>query len=182
MSQEKQEVVLKRDCPAKLVPSGTPVTLMQGEKVIITQALGGAYTVNIRGNLAQIDAQDADALGFEKPETVSGAGGDHQKPDETQIWDALKTCYDPEIPINIVDLGLIYSMEIVPHPDEGYQVEIKMTLTAPGCGMGPYIAEDVRRKVSQVAGVKDVKVELVWDPPWDKDMMSEAAKMRLGMM
>lgn len=183
--QSNQPVIISRDCDAILIPAGTPVTLREGSEVLITQALGGNYTVNINGNLAQVAAKDADALGFEVPESsVAGtkADRDDESLDEELIWDQMRTCYDPEIPINIVDLGLIYDCKITSLEDGENQVDIVMTLTAPGCGMGEFLAEDVRQKVAIVPGVSEVNVELTFDPPWSYDMMSEAARLETGML
>ena len=162
-----------------MVPSGDEVKLLAGNLVRITQALGGNYTILINGNMVQISAANADALGFEieeKSDKSDAPKGSH----EHQIWDQLKTCYDPEIPINIVELGLIYGLDIS-NMDEGKSVNIKMTLTAPGCGMGPMIAGEVERKVQAIEGVEKVLVDLVWEPQWNRDMMSEAAQLELGM-
>jgi len=173
---------LLRDCDATLIPVGTRIKIPAGSKVMITQALGGSYTVNVNGNLARIDSKDADALGLEtKKEKPSGPKTETTGPvDEKEVWDALSTCYDPEIPVNIVDLGLIYRCEITPL-DGGNRVDVVMTLTAPGCGMGPILVEDVRAKLLAVKNVTEVNVELVFDPPWDRSMMSETAKLQLGL-
>lgn len=187
--QPRETVTLKRDCPAILIPSGVKITLKTGQEVIITQALGGSYTVIAMGNLARIDAQDADALGLpgQGQETALVPPEEPTAPasaivTEQQIWDQLRTCYDPEIPVNIVDLGLIYDLKITPSSDgTGRRVEIKMTLTAPGCGMGPFIAEDARQKVLAVPGVTEARVQLVWEPMWNQAMMSEAARLKLGL-
>jgi probable FeS assembly SUF system protein SufT len=150
--------------------------LSQGTRVRITQALGGSYTVATeRGYLFRIEAQDADALGKAPGETVSVP---EDASLEERIWARLRTCYDPEIPINVVDLGLIYSCEIV---EEGRRVEIKMTLTAPGCGMGPVLAQDVRQRIEALPEVEEADVEVVFDPPWNQNMMSEAARLELGL-
>ena len=179
------EIILKRDCEAVLIPAGTRITLQAGEPVVITQALGGSYTVVIHGNMARIDASNADAIGqaplaAATPETV--AAPDSAAVTEEQVLEKLRTCYDPEIPVNIVDLGLVYDTQIQPMPGGGSRVEIKMTLTAPGCGMGPVLQQDVETKVSSIPGVKEAGVFLVWDPPWNRDMLSEAARLELGMM
>lgn len=182
--QERESATLSRDCEAVLIPSGDNITLKKGQEVIITQALGGSYTVIVLGNLARIDGKDADAIGKEVVTGVEeeGAAAADQV-DEQLVWEQLKTCYDPEIPVNIVDLGLIYDLRITPMQDgAGQRVDIKMTLTAPGCGMGPIIADDVRHKVLAVPGVAEAYVELVWDPMWNQSMMSEAAQLRLGML
>ncbi len=181
-SQTNQEVVvLSRECPATMIPSGSRVVLKKGERAIITQALGGSYTVIVGGNLFRVEGSEGDALG-KTPEKMprEGTPPGENRVNERAVWDALKSCYDPEIPVNIVDLGLIYSCEFDPTP-EGTIVEIKMTLTAPGCGMGGILADEVREKVQSLPGVLDVKVELVWDPPWNQGMMSEAARLQLGM-
>jgi probable FeS assembly SUF system protein SufT len=183
------EITLKRDCEAVLIPAGTKVTLQAGERVVITQALGGSYTVIINGNMARIEARDADALGQSPaPETAPvtpaqlPAATDGAKLDEEQVLAQLRNCYDPEIPVNIVDLGLVYDLQILPLPAGGNRVEIKMTLTAPGCGMGPVLQQDVETRVASIPGVKEAAVFLVWDPPWNRDMLSESAKLELGMM
>tara|TARA_B100000029_G_scaffold24595_3_gene24319 strand:- start:1106 stop:1648 length:543 start_codon:yes stop_codon:yes gene_type:complete len=179
MNQVPNEAIrLLRDVDAYMVPSGDEVKLLAGNLVRVTQALGGNYTILINGNMVQITSENADALGFDVPEKDESTvpKGDL----ESQIWDQLKTCYDPEIPINIVELGLIYGLDISDLND-GKMVNIKMTLTAPGCGMGPVIAGEVDRKVKSLTGVEDVLVELVWEPQWNRDMMSEAAQLELGM-
>jgi probable FeS assembly SUF system protein SufT len=178
------EIILKRNCEAVLIPAGTKVTLQAGEPVVITQALGGSYTVIINGNMARIEARDADALG-QAPASVAPSAppaADAAKVDEEQVLAQLRNCYDPEIPVNIVDLGLVYDLQIVPLPAGGNRVEIKMTLTAPGCGMGPVLQQDVETRVAGIPGVKEAAVFLVWDPPWNRDMLSDAAKLQLGMM
>lgn len=180
MSQIPTESVrLLRDVDAYMVPSGDEVKLLAGNLVKITQALGGNYTVVMNGNMVQIREENADALGMEiaTPNATSGFNGDVTQ----QVWDQLKTCYDPEIPVNIVELGLIYDLNVL-GPEDNKKVEIQMTLTAPGCGMGPVIAEEVDRKVNGINGVDNVKVDLVWEPMWNRDMMSEEAKLELGML
>ncbi len=175
-----ETVTLLRDCEAAHIPVGTPVTIPAGTQVVITQRLGGSFTVNVNGNLVRIDGKDADALG--QPVT----GGDkeqeekHEPVSTDEVWKVLATCYDPEIPVNIVDMGLVYDVTLA-DVEGGKRVDIAMTLTAPGCGMGPYIVEDIRSKVMQIPGVADVEVELVYDPPWDRSMMSEAARLELGL-
>ncbi|MCI0400255.1 MAG: putative Fe-S cluster assembly protein SufT [Gammaproteobacteria bacterium] len=175
-------IILKRDCDAVLIPSGTAVTLKEGANVYITQSLGDTLTVNIEGNLARIAGKDADALGLE-PVADKPSHADLQSgtADESLIWEQLKTCYDPEIPINIVDLGLIYDCSVTPLPNGGNCVNVKMTLTAPGCGMGAILLEDVRRKIATVPNVTEVNAELVFDPPWNQSMMSEAARLETGL-
>tara|TARA_Y100001934_G_scaffold227894_1_gene273938 strand:- start:5377 stop:5916 length:540 start_codon:yes stop_codon:yes gene_type:complete len=176
-STNPESIRLLRDVDAYMVPSGDEVRLLAGNLVRVTQALGGNYTVLINGNMVQIRAENADALGMKIPqEATTKPSGDIEK----QIWDQLKTCYDPEIPVDIVELGLIYDLTIE-DGKAGKKVSIKMTLTAPGCGMGPVIAEEVDRKVNGLNGVENVSVELVWEPMWTRDMMSEAAQLELGM-
>ena len=173
-----EAIRLLRDVDAYVVPSGDEVKLLAGNLVRITQALGGNYTVIMNGNMVQITAENADALGFEISERDTNVpSGDL----EQQIWDQLKTCYDPEIPVNIVELGLIYDLNIE-DVEEGKNIGIKMTLTAPGCGMGPVIADEVDRKVNGIDGINNVSVELVWEPMWTRDMMSEEAQLELGML
>lgn len=177
-------VTLKRDVAARIVPAGTAVTLLAGETAELMQALGGSYTVVVNGNMFRVDGQDADALGFaaaSPPVRSSGAPRTHEEL-EKLIWEALKTCYDPEIPVNIVDLGLVYSCAIEPlGAGSTFKVDIKMTLTAPGCGMGPVLQQDVQNKVLSLEDVDEVNVELVWEPPWNQGMLTEAAKLELGL-
>lgn len=191
--ENNKQVTFTRDCQAILIPYGESVTLQKGDEATITQALGGSYTLFIRGSLVRIDGKDADAIGMESiPDSTIGEkitalsttqdGDNTQKVTSKLVWDALRTCYDPEIPINIVDLGLIYSCELKPQTNGSTNIEIKMTLTAPGCGLGELIADDARQKISHIPGVGEVTVELVWDPPWDRSMMTEAAQLKLGMM
>ena len=175
-------VRLTRDVEANLVPSGDKITLKKGELVQITQALGGSYTVLIQGNMAQIYSSNADALGKKKKQSSDDVLKEEQPFHEQLVWDQLKTCYDPEIPVNIVDLGLIYDCSVWELENETHRVNIKMTLTAPGCGMGPSIAEDVKRKVEAIHSVEVADVELVWEPQWNMDMVSESAKLQMGML
>ena len=174
---------LTRDVEAAIVPVGTKVTLKQGEIAYITQSLGGSHTVVVNGNMFRIDGKDADALGFAAP-AKPAAGGGLLTPDalEKQVWEALKTCYDPEIPVNIVDLGLIYDCHLTSVGQNSYKADVKMTLTAPGCGMGPMLAQDVQNKLLALEPIDEANVELVWDPPWNQSMMTEAAKLQLGLM
>ena len=174
-TKQNESIRLLRDVDAYVIPSGDEVKLLAGNLVKITQSLGGNYTVLMNGNLVQIREENADALGFE---IVKKKDQNPQGTLEQQIWDQLKTCYDPEIPVNIVELGLIYDLEI----QENNDVSIKMTLTAPGCGMGPVLTEEVDRKVSGLNESNNVKVELVWEPQWNRDMMSEEAQLELGML
>jgi probable FeS assembly SUF system protein SufT len=177
-----EPITLLRDCEAILIPEGTSINLKEGTAVYVTQALGGSVTVNVNGNLARIPPHNVDAIGLEV-EAVSAdaeSTGDGTV-DEAMVWDQLRTCYDPEIPINIVELGLIYRCEINPLDGGGHLVDIDMTLTAPGCGMGPFLVDDVEQKLVQVPNVSEVKVELVFDPIWNPEMMSEAARLQTGL-
>lgn len=180
MTESGDIIILNRDCTALMVPSGARIMLHEGTEVTVTQALGDSFTVNIYGNLARIDAKDADALGKEIRQPLD------ELPDDASIDDKvstqLKTVYDPEIPVNVVDLGLIYNVDIKPQQDNTYIVLIKMTLTSPGCGMGPTIVADVHDKVKMIPEVAEVDVDMVFDPPWERSMMSEAAQLELGMM
>jgi probable FeS assembly SUF system protein SufT len=182
---ENTEKTLLRDCAATRIPSGEAITLPKDTRVFITQALGGSYTVATDQGLARIADQDADALGLEasaKSPDAAPAVDANVPVDEKAVWDQLRTCYDPEIPVNIVDLGLVYDCIITARESSGARVDIKMTLTAPGCGMGPVIASEARSKVLGVPGVGDAEVELVWDPPWNQNMISEEGKMKLGLI
>lgn len=180
MSEQDSITVLRRDVDALLIPSGAKILLQAGTELRITQALGGSFTVNIYGNLARVDAKDADALGRDAPDDIS-AEQLQNMPIEELVWAKMKQVYDPEIPVNVVDLGLIYACEVLPLRRDEHRVDIKMTLTAPGCGMGPVIAEDVRMKVLSLPTVAEANIELVFDPPWDREKMSDAAKLQLGM-
>jgi len=189
MNSAGDTITTTRDVDAILIPLGTPVTIPAGAMVLITQELGGTYTVSVSGNLARVEGKDADALGLggnndeisasDTAKTVEPAASGSV--DEQAIWDVLKTCYDPEIPVNIVDLGLVYDVHIVETDEGTNHVDIVMTLTAPGCGMGPFIVDDVRAKTLSVAHVSDVEVSLVFEPVWDRSMMSDEARLQLGM-
>jgi probable FeS assembly SUF system protein SufT len=175
---------LTRDVEAAVVPIGTKVTLAKGEQAYITQSLGGSYTVVVQGNMFRIDGKDADALGVQaeaRSASATPAGPITHEQLEKQVWEALKTCYDPEIPVNIVDLGLIYDCKLTPRGENSYQADVKMTLTAPGCGMGPMLAQDVQNKLLCLDPIDEANVELVWDPPWNQGMMTEAARIQLGL-
>ncbi|MDQ7002839.1 MAG: putative Fe-S cluster assembly protein SufT [Ghiorsea sp.] len=182
-----QMITTTRDIDAILIPLGTPVIIPEGAKVAITQELGGTYTVSVNGNLARVEGKDADALcvssssSDDEPETKEEIKTADGPVEESAVWDALKTVYDPEIPVDIVNLGLVYDVHIVDTDEGGNHVDIIMTLTAPGCGMGPFIVDDVRAKTLDVENVTDVHVDLVFEPPWDKTMMSDEAKLELGM-
>jgi len=176
-------VTLARDVEAAVIPIGTKVTLQKGEQAQITQSLGGSYTVVVNGNMFRVEGKDADALGFEPAAKAASTGAQVSAENlEKEIWNQMRSCYDPEIPVNIVDLGLIYDCHLEPLAPGSFRVDVKMTLTAPGCGMGPVLAQDVQSKVLGLEGVEDVAVELVWDPPWNQGMMTEAAKLQLGLM
>jgi probable FeS assembly SUF system protein SufT len=183
MRDHSEQVTLLRDVDAALVPVGDRIRLKAGEQATITQALGGSYSIVVGGNMFRIDAKDADALGEVAVAAKAGSptpGTQGQV--EEAVWEQLRTCYDPEIPVSIVELGLVYECAVTPLTEEdGWRVQVKMTLTAPGCGMGDYLARDVEQKMFEIPGVKEVQVELVWDPPWDRDMMSESARLQLGM-
>jgi probable FeS assembly SUF system protein SufT len=173
-------IEVKREVEATLIPSGVKIKLQQGAMVMVTQALGNSYTVYVNGNLVRIAGKDGDALGLvilDIPDINEQEGSVEDK-----IWIQLKTCFDPEIPVNIVDLGLVYSCNVMPLGMNDYRVEIVMTLTAVGCGMGPVLINEVEEKIRMIHGVKDVKVELVFDPPWDRDKMSDEAKLQLGLL
>ena len=177
--------ILIRDVEASVVPIGTKVTLQKGETAHITQSLGGSYTVVVNGNMFRIADKDADALGLEvqaQPVAAPASGLVTQEQLEKQVWEALKTCYDPEIPVNVVDLGLIYDCHLTPIGGDNFKADVKMTLTAPGCGMGPVLAQDVQNKLISLEPIEEANVELVWDPPWNQGMMTEAAKLQLGLM
>lgn len=179
-----EAVTVERECEAILIPTGAPIKLPEGSVVFITQALGGNYTVNVNGNLAQVGAKDADALGFEIPEAINreqvpNADG---SVNEEHLWAQMRTCYDPEIPINIVELGLIYDCNIAQSEGGGNKVNILMTLTAPACGMGDFLAADVQSKVATVPNVGEVSVELTFDPPWSPERMTEAARLETGLL
>ncbi len=176
----KEIILLTRDVVALMVPSGARIMLHRGTEVTVTQSMGNSYTVNVYGNLARIEGADADALGKEIYNPCDDMPADASL--EDKIWAQLKTVYDPEIPVNIVDLGLIYSCKTSALENGTFQVDIEMTLTAPGCGMGPVIAADAKQRVLAIAEVAVAEIEMVFDPPWDQSRMSDAAKLELGML
>jgi len=181
-SDQHTPIELMRDCEATLIPGGEKVKLSRGDCVVVTQALGGSFTVRTEvGYLARIAVLDADALGLENT-SEKAAPAEAGPFNLEKVIEKLKTVFDPEIPVNVVDLGLIYVCEAHPLADGGHRVEIKMSMTAPGCGMGDVLKEDARAKVQVVAGVTDVDIEIVWDPAWDQSRMSEAARLQLGML
>jgi probable FeS assembly SUF system protein SufT len=182
MYTHNEPVTFARDCPAVLIPVGEKVTLPAGTAGFMTQALGGSFTIYIEGNLFRISGTDADAIGKE-PVAGPDVGEDATEADvEAAVWQQLRTCYDPEIPINIVELGLVYECKVERAPAGGRAVKIKMTLTAPGCGMGEILAQDVREKVEIIPTVERADVELVFDPPWNREMMSDEARLEAGLM
>jgi len=189
MSENNDSVELSRDCEAVMVPAGHTVLLPQGTKAVITQSLGGSYTVHVPqyGGLLRISNRDADALGLApEPEAEPTLPlGEGKVPDAGQleplVWQQLKTCYDPEIPVNIVDLGLVYDMQIQPLDGGENRVDVKMTLTAQGCGMGTSIAADARYKILGLPGVSEAEVEIVWSPVWNPNMISPEGRAKLGM-
>lgn len=173
-------VEVRREVEAALIPSGTKVMLQPGTQVYVTQALGNSYTVYVNGNLVRIPGKDGDALGLvilELPDINASEGSVEDK-----VWIQMRTCFDPEIPVNIVDLGLVYNCNVMPLGMNEYRVEIVMTLTAPACGMGPVLVGEVEEKTRLINGVREVKVDLVFDPPWDRDRMSDEAKLQLGLL
>ncbi|MAR15412.1 MAG: putative Fe-S cluster assembly protein SufT [Candidatus Marinimicrobia bacterium] len=179
----KELIKVNRDCDAILIPGGEKVVLVEGTHVRITQALGGDYTVYVNGNLLKVSGRDSDAIGIKiKNESIKENKVSSNKIiKEEDAWDVMKTCYDPEIPVNVVDLGLIYDLKMI-DSDKGIKINVKMTLTAPGCGMGPVIAQDVEDKLMGLPNVLNVQVELVWDPVWNQSMMTDSAKLELGML
>ena len=179
-----EEVSLTREVDAIQIPSGDTITLPTGTPVVITQTLGGTYTVATSAGLARISSNDADALGVdpnEKQEKQVEADRLADATLEEQVWHQMKQVFDPEIPVDIVNLGLVYDCTLS-EVDSGTDVDVKMTLTAPGCGMGPVIAADAQARIMSLSEINDARVELVWDPPWNQDMISEEGKMKLGMM
>jgi probable FeS assembly SUF system protein SufT len=176
----KQDTIeVTRDVEALLIPSGVKISIQKGTLVMITQALGNAYTVYVNGNLARVAGRDGDALMMvimDEPDVNAMT-----IPLQEKVWETLKSCYDPEIPVNIVDLGLVYECNVATKDDKS-DIAVKMTLTAAGCGMGPVLVADIEQKLRALNDVNDVKVDLVFDPPWDRGMMSDVAKLQLGML
>lgn len=197
---EKELVILGRDCDAMLIPAGTKVRIAKGTSLSVTHRLGGNFTVQGAFGIARIAGADADAIGEEVPAAPEHAEpakepesepreapGELSKesfppPEEAELWEVAKTVFDPEIPLNIVDLGLVYKLDLICGEDGKYAVEADMTLTTPGCAMGPYIADDLRLRLKSLPGIDDAVVNIVWDPPWNKDMISEEGKMTLGLV
>ena len=181
-SNTSEPIVFTRDCNAVMVPQGQAVSLPAGQSGYITQALGGSFTVFVDGNLFRISGQDADAIGKEPPAPIELAADAGEEEVEKLVWQQLRTCFDPEIPVNIVDLGLVYECAVGKVENGERKVEVKMTLTAPGCGMGDILVDDVRSKIEAIPTVAEADVELVFDPPWNHAMMSDVAKLETGMM
>ena len=180
-SHENEPFVVNREVRGVLVPAGAEVKLRPGQAGYITQALGGSFTVYVEGNLFRIAGEDADAIGKETvkaPELPPNATGEDVR---KLAWEQMRSCYDPEIPINIVDLGLVYECNVSPNEDGTRTVEVQITLTAPGCGMGDILVDDVRDKISRIPTVREARVSLTFDPPWNQSMMSEAARLQTGM-
>jgi probable FeS assembly SUF system protein SufT len=178
---ENEPFVVNREVRAVIVPAGQEVKLRPGQAGYITQALGGSFTVYLEGNLFRIAGEDADAIGQEPvkpPELPPNANEEDVK---KLAWNQMRTCYDPEIPINIVDLGLVYDCDVKQNEDGSWSVEVRLTLTAPGCGMGDILVDDVRDKIERIPTVRAARVELTFDPPWNQSMMSEAARLQTGM-
>ncbi len=180
-SRSSEPVRFERDCEAVLVPQGESVTLPAGSVGYITQALGGSWTVFVEGNLMRVAGKDADAIGKEPPPPIELPEGASDDEVEKLVWTQLRTCFDPEIPINIVDLGLVYEVAVQRRDAGDRRVEVRMTLTAPACGMGEILVDDVRGKLEMIPTVAEADVELVFDPPWNRSMMSEVARLETGM-
>lgn len=174
---------LSRDCEATMIPSGESFTLPKDTEVTITHRLGDNFTVTCEFGMFRIAGKNADAIGEKTTsDAIADAKNHDGPPDIKACWEALRSVFDPEIPVNIVDLGLVYTLESIQLPDGKYKIDCAITLTAPGCGMGPVIAEDTRYRLLTVPGVSDAEVSIVWDPPWNQDMISEEGKMELGLI
>jgi probable FeS assembly SUF system protein SufT len=182
MHHSPETVALKRDVIATLIPAGTQVELPEGTPATITQALGGSYTVQVEGHLFRIEGKDADVLGKEPTKGVQVPDNASDEDLEKAVWEQLRSVYDPEIPINVVELGLIYECRLESRPEGGRKAVIRMTLTAPGCGMGDILVADAKSKTLEVPGIAEADVQLVFDPPWTQERMSEAAKLQSGMI
>ena len=180
---DNRDRILSREVTASQIPSGDKHTLFAGDKVFIHQVLGGSYTVQTDTGLFRLDSKDADAIGEQAADhSVKADRLADGSPDPAAVWDQLRKVFDPEIPVNIVDLGLVYTMDIAKQDDGGHKVDVAMTLTAPGCGMGPAIAEDAKGKILLVPGVSAADVRITWEPPWNQSMISEEGKMKLGLI
>ncbi|MBV9912341.1 MAG: putative Fe-S cluster assembly protein SufT [Sinobacteraceae bacterium] len=180
-AHENEPFVVNREVPAVIVPAGVEVKLKPGQAGYITQALGGNFTVYIEGNLFRIAGENADAIGKEAAKAPELPPNATEEDVKQLAWDQMRSCFDPEIPINIVDLGLVYDCVVTPNADGTRNIDITMTLTAPGCGMGEVLVEDVKDKVQRIPTIQQARVELTFDPPWDQSMMSEAARLQTGM-
>jgi probable FeS assembly SUF system protein SufT len=182
ISRDHEPITIQRDVEAVMVPAGVAVTLRAGKTGFITQALGGSFTVYIEGNLFRVAGRHADALGKEVSSPLELPPNATDDDVKELVWEQMKGCYDPEIPVNIVELGLIYNCDLTPTDDGKRIAHISMTLTAPGCGMGEVLVQDVKEKVEMVPTIERADVELVFDPPWNQSMMSDAARLQTGMM
>ena len=182
LGQEHEPVTIQRDVDAVIVPAGVSVTLRAGKTGFITQALGGSFTVYIEGNLFRIAGEDAAAIGKEPPQRIELPPDATDADVEALAWSQLKTCFDPEIPVNIVDLGLVYDCIIERREDGTRHAKVDLTLTAPGCGMGEVLVQDAKDKLLAIPTIASADIELVFDPPWDREMMSEEARLQMGMM
>ena len=188
MSESSEWIELARDCEAILIPAGHTILVPKGTRAVITQSLGGSFTLNVPdyGGLVRISESDADAIGQQPTAESAPAAAEKAEPLsaedlEAGIWQALRGCYDPEIPVNIVDLGLVYSLTTTPLSDNRHRVEVKMTLTAPGCGMGDTIAADARYKILSLPNIEEAEVEIVWSPVWNPNMVSPEGRTKLGL-
>jgi len=180
-SHENEPFVVNREVKAVIVPAGTEVNLKPGQSGYITQALGGSFTVYMEGNLFRISGEDADAIGKEPVKPPELPPNATENDVRELAWAQMRTCYDPEIPINIVDLGLVYDCTVQPNEDGTRTIEVRLTLTAPGCGMGDILVDDVKDKIERIPTVKEARVELTFEPPWNQSMMSEEARLQTGM-
>ena len=180
-AHENEPVVIQRDVEAIMVPSGQPITLKLGLAGYITQALGGSFTLYVEGNLYRISGEQVDAIGKEVAHPPQLPPNATEEDVRDLAWEQMRACFDPEIPINIVDLGLVYECKVEPNEDQTRDIGVTMTLTAPGCGMGDVLVEDVKDKLSAIPTVRNVNVNLTFDPPWNQTMMSEAARLQTGM-
>jgi len=180
-----EPITLTRDVEGTIVPVGTKVTLKKGELAHVTQSLGGSYTIVVNGNMFRLADKDVDALGIEVAAKPASPTGQRRTPEELEqeVWSQLKTCYDPEIPVNIVDLGLVYDCVLTPIAEtSSYRAQLKITLTAAGCGMGPALSSDVQAKLMVLDEITEASCDVVFDPMWNQSMMSEASKLELGLM
>lgn len=181
MRQRRENVLVRRPVEVELIPDGTRFELPAGTMAEVTQALGSSFTLYVEGRLVRLQGEDADAIGKTPPAAPTLAENASDEDVRALVWETLKTCYDPEIPVDIVELGLVYVCDVLPQDNGQVRVSIKMTLTAPGCGMGESIAQEVRQKLSRLPRIEQVDVEIVFDPPWSREMMSEAAELSLGL-